>query len=296
MGWNAALLLLILGVVFYLWLGQGPPAASPDQAPPPDLAGLLGYPPEVRLPLAEGGTLTVGPLAGGVREVALIQQNQAGREAVRHRVRIALSGSGLTAGRQDLPGHPGAVVLESRRSRGEPQYAAVALQPPGLTVLDYYALTAPPAPVRQGPALLVNKRLNVLYLYRDGALVRTYRVATGAQTTGPAPSWQDYATNFFTPEGQFTIDLKQVNPPYYGDSNHPPAPGAAPENPLGTRWLGFRVLGPDDPATIWGIHGTNDPASIGSWASDGCIRMRTPEVEELFDQVPEGTPLLIIPG
>ena len=39
-----------------------------------------------------------------------------------------------------------------------------------------------------------------------------------------------------------------------------------------------------------GIHGTPDPASIGYSVSHGCIRMRIPEAEWLFNQVDVGTP------
>lgn len=276
-------------------LGQAPESAASTEGPvsPEE---VLGYSVAATVDLGDGRILTVGPEAQRGREVALLQRDAAGGLTVVDRRAVPLRGDGLEAARQDLPGHPGAVVLTTRLSRGEPQYAAVAVTGAGLVALDYYALTAPPAPAPTGTALLVYKRLNVLYLYKDGKLVRTYRVATGSDIDGPPPTWADYMTNTFTPEGQFTITVKQVNPPFYGDATHPPAPGGAPENPLGTRWLGFQVLGPDDPGTIWGIHGTNEPESIGSWASNGCIRLLTPEVEELFDQVPEGTPLWIVPG
>jgi len=62
----------------------------------------------------------------------------------------------------------------------------------------------------------------------------------------------------------------------------PPGPG----NPLGTRWMGL------DAAAV-GIHGTPDAASIGYSASHGCIRMRVPEAEWLFEQVEIGTPVVI---
>lgn len=42
-----------------------------------------------------------------------------------------------------------------------------------------------------------------------------------------------------------------------------------------------------------GIHGTDEEASIGTAASRGCIRMRIPEVIELYDQVPLSTPIYI---
>jgi len=43
----------------------------------------------------------------------------------------------------------------------------------------------------------------------------------------------------------------------------------------------------------YGIHGTNDPASIGQSVSHGCVRMRNEEIERLFDMVELGTPVFI---
>ena len=42
-----------------------------------------------------------------------------------------------------------------------------------------------------------------------------------------------------------------------------------------------------------GIHGTSDVASLGTAASHGCLRMSVPEVIELYDKVPLGTPIYI---
>jgi lipoprotein-anchoring transpeptidase ErfK/SrfK len=55
---------------------------------------------------------------------------------------------------------------------------------------------------------------------------------------------------------------------------------------LGTRWIGISSPGV-------GIHGTNDPASIGYSVSHGCIRMQIPDVEQLFQLVYQGTPVTI---
>lgn len=43
----------------------------------------------------------------------------------------------------------------------------------------------------------------------------------------------------------------------------------------------------------YGIHGTNEPASIGHAASHGCVRLRNEDVEKLYDMVPVGTPVYI---
>jgi len=58
---------------------------------------------------------------------------------------------------------------------------------------------------------------------------------------------------------------------------------------FGTRWLGLSV-----PWGIYGIHGTNKPGSIGTYASHGCIRMFNSHVEELYPWVKVGTPVYII--
>jgi lipoprotein-anchoring transpeptidase ErfK/SrfK len=94
-----------------------------------------------------------------------------------------------------------------------------------------------------------------------------------------------------TPLGNFTIATKQLNPWWNppdsdwaaGASPIPPGPG----NPLGTRWMGL-----SEP--LVGIHGTPDAASIGYSASHGCIRMRIPEAEWLFERVKVGTPVYIV--
>lgn len=116
-----------------------------------------------------------------------------------------------------------------------------------------------------------------LYLYRDGELAKTYRVATGSP-------------QYPTPTGSFAITSKVMNPTWYPPDSEwakdaePIPPGI--ENPLGTRWIGTSA-----PAV--GIHGTPDSGSIGTYASHGCIRMYIPDVEELFDRVAVGMPVLI---
>ena len=62
---------------------------------------------------------------------------------------------------------------------------------------------------------------------------------------------------------------------------------AGPNNPLGQRALAL-----DAPAIL--IHGTPDRSSIGYSASHGCIRMLAENEQELFDQVDEGTTVVIV--
>jgi lipoprotein-anchoring transpeptidase ErfK/SrfK len=64
-----------------------------------------------------------------------------------------------------------------------------------------------------------------------------------------------------------------------------------PDNPLGARALYLFDNGRD---TLFRIHGTNEPQSIGTAASSGCIRMLNEEVTELYDRVPIGTKVIVL--
>jgi lipoprotein-anchoring transpeptidase ErfK/SrfK len=59
-----------------------------------------------------------------------------------------------------------------------------------------------------------------------------------------------------------------------------------PSNPLQARWIGI--------AEGAGIHGTTDIGSLGTAASHGCVRMSIPDVIELYDEVPMGTPIYVL--
>jgi lipoprotein-anchoring transpeptidase ErfK/SrfK len=66
-----------------------------------------------------------------------------------------------------------------------------------------------------------------------------------------------------------------------------------PRNPLGARAL-YLFQGPAD--TLFRIHGTRDPKSIGRAVSSGCIRMLNADVVELFDRVSLGTKVVVLPS
>ena len=98
-----------------------------------------------------------------------------------------------------------------------------------------------------------------LALLVDGEIVRVFPVAVGAPAS---PS----------PVGRFTIVNRLSDPTYYRPGK---VIGPGPSNPLGTRWLGLDRKGD-------GIHGTDEPQSIGYARSHGCIRLRNEDVQELF--------------
>jgi lipoprotein-anchoring transpeptidase ErfK/SrfK len=127
--------------------------------------------------------------------------------------------------------------------------------------------------------IVINRSVNRLYLYSTGKLWRTFAVATG-QAIYP------------TPRGEWHIVVKYKNPWWYppvqddwAKGLKPVPPG--PDNPLGTRWMGLSAPGV-------GIHGTDNPASIGYSASHGCVRMQVPDSEWLFDHVDIGTTVFVV--
>ena len=87
-----------------------------------------------------------------------------------------------------------------------------------------------------------------------------------------------------TPVGYYKIQSKDVNPSWTSPSTGQTIP-SGPDCPLGYRWM--QIQG------NYGIHGTNNPDSIGHYVSNGCIRMLEKDVEALFDLVKVGTPVEI---
>src|SRR5579863_1149712 len=136
-------------------------------------------------------------------------------------------------------------------------------------VLGVPAMGQQTATVQDSPAakrvIVVSLQDKKLALVEDGEVKKVYTVAVGKPAT-PSPT------------GTFTIARRVKNPVYQHDGKVvPPGPG----NPVGTRWMGLSVKG-------YGIHGTNDPKSIGKAASHGCIRMAKKDLEEMYELVNVG--------
>jgi len=145
--------------------------------------------------------------------------------------------------------------------------------------LDFNVTKPTVRKLEKGPAIVILRNSNSLLLWGPKKLIRRFGVATGR-------------SEYPTPTGDYEITTMQRNPWWYP----PPSPWATesdpvppgPGNPLGTRWMGIS-------APYVGIHGTPDAASIGYSASHGCIRMRIPDAEWLFQRVKVGTPVFILP-
>jgi len=96
--------------------------------------------------------------------------------------------------------------------------------------------------------------------FQSGDLSKTYPVAIGKPSTP-------------TPLGNWTIVQKAMNP----------------GGPFGARWMRLSV-----PWGGYGIHGTNNPNSIGKAVSHGCVRMYNKDVIEIYPLTPLGTPVNIV--
>jgi lipoprotein-anchoring transpeptidase ErfK/SrfK len=130
--------------------------------------------------------------------------------------------------------------------------------------------------------LIVNRGAFQLSLFKDLKKVKTYDIAVGM-------------AGLETPAGVYHIQNKAVNPAWTLPNSDwvAPAdrgkvvPGGSPENPLKARWLGIF-----DGAGIHGID-PSEYGTIGHAASHGCVRMRIPDVIDLYPRVPVGAPIYI---
>ncbi|BBH21172.1 hypothetical protein Back11_25170 [Paenibacillus baekrokdamisoli] len=107
--------------------------------------------------------------------------------------------------------------------------------------------------------IIIDLSDRTLYLLDDNIVTNSYPVGIGKMVTR-------------TPFGEFTIVNKQPNP----------------GGPFGVLWMGLSK-------PHYGIHGTNDPSSIGKQVSHGCIRMHNEDVLALSRLVPIGTRVSIRP-
>jgi lipoprotein-anchoring transpeptidase ErfK/SrfK len=129
-------------------------------------------------------------------------------------------------------------------------------------------------------SIIINTKTNELYYVLGYGKAVKYRVAT--------------AKKGFEWKGTHKVSRKNVwpdwRPPVEMRKRKPELPvfmAGGPKNPLGARAM---YLG----SSIYRIHGTNEPSSIGKAASSGCIRMLNDDVTELFKLVKIGTVVTVL--
>ncbi len=134
----------------------------------------------------------------------------------------------------------------------------------------------PADPPKSG--LIVNLPERGFYAFRAGKTPSFFPIAVGEPG------------RFATPTGSFTIVEKVENPdwiaPEWAGLGEDNVIEAGPDNPLGDRWIGLSSNG-------LGMHSTNNPSSIGSATSHGCMRMYPELARIVFDLVSTGWPVRI---
>jgi lipoprotein-anchoring transpeptidase ErfK/SrfK len=129
-------------------------------------------------------------------------------------------------------------------------------------------------------SIIVDTNENKLYYVLGLDRAAMYRVASAK----PGFEWQ--GTNKVSAKTEWP----DWRPPVEMQARRPELPdfmAGGPKNPLGARAI---YLG----ATIYRIHGTNEPSSIGKSASSGCIRMLNDDVSELYKFVKVGTEVTVM--
>ena len=147
------------------------------------------------------------------------------------------------------------------------------LDPKWQKTVVFYRTTEPPG------TIVVQTSERYLYVIQPGGRALRYGIGVGRDGF----QWQ----------GLVKITRKMEwpdwTPPEEMIERQPYLPrwmAGGPGNPLGARAL---YLG----TTVYRIHGTNQPQSIGTQVSSGCFRLTNPDVSDLYDRVPVGTKVII---
>jgi lipoprotein-anchoring transpeptidase ErfK/SrfK len=132
--------------------------------------------------------------------------------------------------------------------------------------------------------IVIDTRERFLYLVMADGMAKRYGVGVGK------PGFEWAGTHKVTAKREWpTWHPPQEMIAREAAKGHflPASMEGGPENPLGARAL---YLG----STLYRIHGTNAPWSIGSGVSSGCIRMRNEDVTDLYERVKVGTKVIVI--
>lgn len=142
------------------------------------------------------------------------------------------------------------------------------------------ALAPATAAITSNRQILLELGKRQISLLENGKVMGSWPVAIGDPATP-------------TPTGSFKVRNKVVNPQYQSTKSGKNNPTIGAQGPLGDRWIGFHTTERDQ----FGIHGT---PTAWEWTvtsraavSHGCVRMLTPHVRQLFDQVDVGTPVVV---
>ena len=141
------------------------------------------------------------------------------------------------------------------------------------------------AHLSQAPDTLATANLEIvidlgqrrLVLLQNDQVLKDFPIAVGQA------DWQ-------TPLGTFAVQSMREDPSWQHPITKKSLP-PGPDNPLGTRWIGFLEEG----EFFIGIHGTNQVNLIGEAVSHGCVRMLNEDIQAVYEQVKIGTPVVVKP-
>ncbi|HRK25559.1 MAG TPA: L,D-transpeptidase [Beijerinckiaceae bacterium] len=163
----------------------------------------------------------------------------------------------------------------------------MALAPPMPSDLDpiraRYRIHNPTGEKTPG-TIVVDSDAKFLYLIEENGMALRYPIAVGQDAyvwSGTAIIGRKAEWPNWTPGN----DARALNPGLPGT-----VPGG-PQNPLGARAIYLYDNGKD---TMYRIHGTNEPESIGRNQSLGCIRMYNIDVIDLYNRVKDGAKVVVL--
>lgn len=130
-----------------------------------------------------------------------------------------------------------------------------------------------------------------LYLTFGGQSARRYKVGIGKGDLYESGNFWIGAKKEW-PSWKPTAEMVERNPAAYSKWAEEPMPGG-PKNPLGARAL--YLFAPNAGDTMLRIHGTPDPWTVGTAVSNGCVRLMNEHIEELYNLVPVGAPVVLYP-
>ncbi|POR52443.1 lipoprotein-anchoring transpeptidase ErfK/SrfK [Bosea psychrotolerans] len=156
------------------------------------------------------------------------------------------------------------------------------LQPRNVRQLVDYPTKHPPG------TLVVDPHQRFLYLVQEHGKALRYGVGVGKaglEFAGTATIERKAQWPRWTP----TPDMIRRDPRRYAKWSSGMAGGES--NPLGARALYLFKNGND---TLYRIHGTNEPETIGEAVSSGCIRMMNQDVIDLYNRIPSGSKVVVL--
>ncbi len=128
-----------------------------------------------------------------------------------------------------------------------------------------------------GVAVKIDTKSNVLGVYQGEKLIAAYPVTVGStHTASPIGEWK---VRHISKMPTFRYDKEMLQHGKRSGNFHLLPPG--PRNPVGVMWIALNKKG-------IGIHGTNEPGSIGHAASHGCIRLANWDVVRLATKIKSG--------